>query len=102
MNETIASGQNVFLDFCTDVIIKLDVWSQVSEIMNNLNFVFSNFLLVRITCMVLLSYMFMPLAAFCKFQVNFHNMLQDMRLNTVFHELEEISSLHKYEISFIM
>jgi len=27
MNETIASGQNVFLDFCTDVIITTDVWS---------------------------------------------------------------------------
>jgi len=44
----------------------------------------------------------MPLAAFSKFQLNFHKILQDVNLKTVFHELEEISSLHKYEISFIM
>ena len=46
--------------------------------------------------------MFMLLAAFSKFQINFHKMLQDVQLNIVFHELEEISSFHKYEISFIM
>ena len=44
----------------------------------------------------------MPLAAFSKLLLNFHKMLQDMHLNIVVHELEEISSLHKYEIPFIM
>ena len=44
----------------------------------------------------------MPLADISKLHLNFHKMLQDMQLNIVVHELEEISSLHKYEISLIM
>jgi len=44
----------------------------------------------------------LPLADFSKLQLNFHKMLQDMNLNIVVHELEEISSLHKYEISLNM
>ena len=45
---------------------------------------------------------FHALTAFSKLQLNFHKMLHDMHLNIAVQELQEIFSLHKYEISFIM
>ena len=45
---------------------------------------------------------FMHLAAFSKIQLNFHKLLQDMHLNIAVQELQEIFSLHKHEIPFIM